>query len=112
MGKKKTAKRRPVKKKKASRRPKVAKRIYITVEFTNLRGEHGEATKIDDRNYLVKIHTADNPFTKYLTFIHEVAGHVGSWIFTPFIDDKREHRFITALEKSAKRHWRKYWEGK
>jgi len=100
------------KKKKARKRPKVTKRITITVEFTKLRGEHGAAFKKDDQNYLVQIHSANNPFLKYLTFIHEVAGHVGSWIFTPFIDEKREHRFITALEKSAKRHWRKYWEGK
>lgn len=100
------------KKKKARRKPRVTKRITITVEFTPLRGEHGEATKIDDQTYLVKIHSLDNPFMKYLTFIHEVAGHVGSWLFTPFLDDQREHRFIVALENSAKRHWRKFWEGK
>ena len=100
------------KKAKTRRRPKVSNRITITVEFTKIRGHDGIAIKKDDQNYLVQIHSPNTPFVKYLTFIHGVAGHVGSWIFTPFIDEKREHRFIRALEKSVKRHWRKYWEGK
>lgn len=101
-------------KKKKTLRPKpvVTKRITITVEFTKLRREYGAAFKENDQTYLVKIHSGNNPFLQYLTFIHEVAGHVGSWVFTPFIDEKREHRFIVALENSVKRHWRKYWEGK
>ena len=100
------------KKAKGKKRARPTKKITITIEFTRLRGHDGMAIKKDDRNYLVQIHSPNTPFVKYLTFIHEVAGHVGSWIFTPFMDEKREHRFITALEKSVKRHWRKYWEGK
>ena len=51
------------------------------------------------------------PAQKFLTFLHEIAGHVGAWMFTPFRNLKREEAFVRAIETSARRILTKHFLG-
>lgn len=73
--------------------------------------DHGDCTKVSDESYVVRIRQSDPILTQFLTFIHEML-HVAIYVYFPSLDPRREHKFISAIERSVKRHFRKYWSGK
>jgi len=92
---------------------KVKREVSIRVQFvTGLRGAYGDADKIDDDNYLIRIRSRLKPRPGFLTWVHEAVGHVGAWLFAPFHDERLEHQFVAALEKSVDEVWKKYRAGK
>lgn len=92
---------------------KVKSEIIIRVQLvTGLRGAYGDADKINDNEYVVRLRARLKPRTAFLKYVHEMVGHVGAWIFSPFYDLEHEHHFTSALEKAADSVWKKYRAGK
>jgi len=85
--------------------------FLIRVRTGKLRGKEAEVTRHKGGNFSVVVHEALAPMQKAVAFFHE-ALHVLLWVFLPFTDEAREHKFIAAMERDLKKNLKKYWEGR
>ncbi len=85
-------------------------KLRIEVNTGRLRAKYAEVERLSNGRYRITLNEKNTPFQNALAALHEWC-HILAWEFIPFNDDDREHGFIKAMEKSFKRHWKKWWRG-
>ena len=84
--------------------------MTIKVKRGKLRAKYAEVTRHGNGKYTIVLNEKNTPFENAVALYHEFL-HIVFWEYLPFEQEDREHKMITACEKSFKRHLKKYWFG-